>query len=360
MPDRTDGRANPLAVDLDHLLESGAPIWGDLRGARLFITGGTGFVGRWILESFVWVNDELDLGAEAVVLTRDPARARARAPHLARPDVVTLLEGDIRSFAFPDGDFSHVLHMATETDTATSSLRPSLEFDTAVDGTRRVLEFAASRRVGALLYTSSGAVYGRQPAELARVAEESSIAPPPQDARASYAHAKRAAEFLCCAAHQEVGLEARIARLFAFVGPHLPMDAGYAAGNFIRDAIAGGPIRVSGDGTPLRSYLYAGDLALWLWTVLLRGASARPYNIGSDREISIVELARTVARSLDPSLAVEVAGSPAPGIPPQRYVPDTSRAAQELGLRPTVTLEEGIRRTAAWHSASIDDGQAQQ
>jgi nucleoside-diphosphate-sugar epimerase len=265
----------------------------------------------------------------------------------------------VRSFPFPDGDFTHVLHMATETDTAASASRPSLEFDTAVDGTRRVLEFAASRDVAGLLYTSSGAVYGRQPADLARIAEDTPIAPLAQDARAAYAHGKRAAEFLCCAAHQEAGIEARIARLFAFVGPYLPMGAGYAVGDFIGDATAGRPIRVAGDGTPMRSYLYAADLAWWLWTVLLRGASARPYNVGSDREISILDLARAVGRSLAPSLPVEVAGSPVPGAPAQRYVPDISRATQELGLHVTVTLEDGVRRTAAWHSASIDDRQAQ-
>ncbi len=350
MGDAADRRSNPLAADLDNVLERGRGLWDDLRGCRLFITGGTGFVGGWVLESLVWANDALDLGVEAVVLSRDPARAAARAPHLAREGVVTLLEGDIRSFRFPEGPFTHVLHMATETNTEASAHKPSLEFDTAVEGTRRVLDFATSRGVRSVLYTSSGAVYGRQPAECARVSEDLPMAPPPQDATAAYAHGKRAAEFLCCAAHQESGLETKIARLFAFVGPHLPMDAGYAVGNFIRDAMAGETIRITGDGTPMRSYLYAADLAWWLWTVLLRGAPARPYNVGSDKEVSILDLAETVGRVIDPALRVDVAQRPTSGVLPQRYVPDTSRAAEELGLAAAVTLEDGIRRTAAWRT----------
>lgn len=341
--------ANPLAGDLDHVLECGGDLWDDLRGGRLFIAGGTGFVGRWMLETLVWANDRLELDLEAVVLSRSPGRFGEAHPHLAGSRAITMLEGDMRSFEFPDGQFSHVLHMATETDTGLSARMPTLEFDTAVAGTRRILEFASKCGAGQVLYTSSGAVYGRQPADCPRVAEDDAIAPPAHDVGAAYAHGKRAAEFLCCAAHAESGLQTKIARLFAFVGPYLPLTAGYAVGNFIGDALAGEPIRIAGDGTPRRSYLYSADLAWWLWTILLRGEAGRPYNVGSQDDLSIRELAETVARVIDDRLEVQVAKTAVPGAPAQRYVPDTSRAARELGLRAAVSLEDGIRRTARWH-----------
>ena len=104
---------NPLARDLDHVLAHTEPLWADARGARFFLTGGTGFVGIWLTESLLWANRRLGLGLSAVLLTRNPAAFRARAPHLAEDPAVTLQSGDAAGFQFPEGTFPFVIHAAT-------------------------------------------------------------------------------------------------------------------------------------------------------------------------------------------------------------------------------------------------------
>lgn len=342
-----------LAGDLDRILLHTEAMWEDLRGRRLFITGGTGFFGSWLLESFAWAHDRLALDARAAVLTRDPEAFAARLPHLARHRAIECLRGDVRTFDFPAERFSHIVHAATYAPRGFETPDPSVLFGTIVDGTRHVLEFASRCGAEAFLFTSSGAVYGRQPPEVAHVSEDYGGAPDPVDPRSAYGEGKRAAELLCAAHGRTSDLRVTIARCFAFVGPYLPLDAHYAVGNFIRDGMRGGPIRITGDGTPYRSYLYAADLAIWLWTILFRGRALRPYNVGSPSAISIGDLARVVAEAFEPVVPVEVARSPVPGAAPERYVPDVTRAVAELRLPAAVLLGDGIGRTIAWHRAGV-------
>ena len=341
---------NPLAGDLDHILTHTSGVWGGLAGARIFVTGGTGFIGCWLLESFAWACDRLPLHASMTVLTRSPEAFRAAAPHLASHPAIRLLRGDVRSFAFPEGGFSHVIHGATEASEKLNRERPMEMLETIVDGTRRTLDLAVASGARRFLLLSSGAVYGAQPPEIAKVPETYRGGPDPVDPRAAYAEGKRLAELLVTLYARNHALNCLIARCFAFVGPYLPLDAHFAIGNFIGDSLAGRPIEIRGDGTPLRSYLYAADLAIWLWTILARGESCRPYNVGSDGELSIRELASTVARALGTRNQVRVAGVPRADVAAERYVPSVDRARRELGLDRHVDIEEGIRRTVAWHA----------
>lgn len=338
----------PLShTDLDHVLAHTRPLWEAMRGKSLFVTGGTGFFGCWLVESFLHVNEHLGLDARITVLSRDPEAFLTKMPHLVGRPGLDFVRGDVRDFSFPPGRFDAVIHAATESSAKLNIEEPLHMVDTIVAGTRRTLDFSVKAGVQRFLLTSSGAVYGRQPPEMTHISEDYFGAPDPLDSKSAYGEGKRMAEHLCMLYASQHRFEATIARCFAFVGPHLPLDGTYAIGNFIRDALSGQPISVQGDGTPYRSYLYAADLAVWLWTILFKGSSARAYNVGSSDAVSIKELAQEVALVLGGD--VRVAREPPMGAVRERYVPDNRRVSRELNLTATIDRRSAILRTALWH-----------
>ncbi|MFI0348182.1 MAG: NAD-dependent epimerase/dehydratase family protein [Chthoniobacterales bacterium] len=367
--------------DLEHFLAHTRDLWEDLRGKRIFVTGATGFFGMWLLETFCYANDQLNLGAELVGLSRNPEAFAEKAPHLVKHPAITMHRGDVRDFdfpypfsspektgvppfaesldsskgkllkkkqaaqvnggGFPKGKFSHVIHAGT----TSSAPVPDLEMlDTIIGGTRRTLDFSLACGAERFLFVSSGAVYGKLPSDVAHVSENYLGAPDVMNSVSAYGEGKRAAELLCAIAHQEHGMKTTIARCFAFVGPHLPLDAHFAIGNFVRDGLAGKTILLKSSGASRRSYLYAADLAVWLWTILFKGEVCFPYNVGSNEGVTVKELAEKVASILGQSVSIEKDASQQQ----TNYVPDTSRAEKELHLKNNFTLEVSIDNYVSW------------
>ncbi len=301
-----------------------------LHQKRIFLTGGTGLFGKWLLD-FLQA-----LEVKVVILSRNPAQF----PELGKNSNITFIQGDVRNFSFPSGHFDYVIHAATEASVKLNQENPDEMVSVIVDGTRRVLEFSKQAGVKRLLYVSSGAVCGIQPPELSHIPETF-----PCNPVTAYGKGKLKAEQLCL----ESDVEAVIARPFAFVGPWLPLDTHFAIGNFIGNCLRDESIEIKGDGTPLRSYMYGTDLAEWLWTILLSGEPSRIYNVGSDDAISISDLARLVRECAGTQNEIIVHGKKVDGALPARYVPSVERAKKELALCQRVSLPDAIRQTIGWY-----------
>ncbi len=316
----------------------------------VLLTGGTGFFGRALLRHWRALDTCGGRVPQVTLLSRSPVAFFQRHPEFRSLPWLTLVEGDVTKLeSFPARrEFGHVLHAAADS-TLGPMLTPLQRYEQIVDGTRNLLEFARSCGKPRFLLVSSGGVYGPQPAELDAIPETYCGMPDPLVAGHAYSIAKRAAEHLCALYQDAYGIEVVVARCFAFVGRDLPLDAHFAIGNFIADALAGRPIRVSGDGTPVRSYLDQHDLARWLLVMLERGRPGRAYNVGSGEAITIAALADLVREVIAPSMAVQLAGSAhSLGNFRNRYVPDVSRAREELGLEVTLPLRGAIAGVAAW------------
>lgn len=337
-----------IEQDFQDVFEDVDDHWAALSGAHIFITGGTGFIGRWLLETLKLADDRLNLDVRATILTRKPEAFFKKCPNLFNTNAFMFLSGDVQNFKFPEGEFTHLIHAATDASAELNAHDPRHMFDTVLKGTRRTLDFAVKKKITRVLNLSSGAVYGPQPFDLEHVSEDWPGAPDCRRVVNTYAEAKRAAEMLCAIYEKQFGLNITTARIFALLGPYLSLDTHFAAGNFIRDAIGGKKIIVQSSGSAVRSYLYAADLTAQLWHLLLRGDRGQAYNVGSSEAISIGDLATRVAGLLGRE-GCEILGRDDGGWNPGRYVPDVAFLEKNLGLKQKTLLEEALMRTAIWN-----------
>lgn len=318
---------------------------------RLFFSGGTGFFGRAVLRHLAAIDaagGEAPF-AEVVVLSRDPERFLARHAEFAGLPWLSFARGDIGEAAtLPRAErFTHVLHAAAD---STDAARPTplQRADQIVAGTRNLLQFAHESGATRFLLTSSGGAYGPAPASVEAFSERDNLMPDPLNTANVYGVAKRYAEHLCALYREQTGLETVVARCFAFVGEDLPIDAHFAIGNFIRDALYGEAIVVGGDGTPVRSYMDQDELARWLLVLLQRGRAGEAYNVGSNEAVTIAQLAHLVSSVLAPDKPVRIQARAESAVHAQRnrYLPDIAKAEAELGLVNEIPLAQAIRRAA--------------
>jgi dTDP-glucose 4,6-dehydratase len=314
---------------------------------KLFLTGGTGFFGKSILQYLQsnYLTPNQGAGFEVVVLSRNPHLFLQRHPKFLACSWLRLHQGDINDpQSFPIGEeFTDVLHAAADS-LDIPGFTPLNRFDQIINGTRNVLDFAIQANVQRFLLTSSGGVYGPQPVDMTSIPETYLGMPDPLNVQNVYGVAKRQAELLCSIYASQFNLDVKIARCFAFLGPELPLTAHFAVGNFIKNALYDREIIVAGDGTPLRTYLYQEDLARWLLRILERGQSSHAYNVGSNEVVALSDLAALVGSVLAPNKPVLIKGT-SQGIDRNRYIPDISKANQMLDLRPSYTLRQAIELT---------------
>lgn len=345
-------RNSGLESDLDIIVDRAAAAWKMLGGTRILLTGGSGYFGRWLAAAIDHADRRLGLGCTLAVVARRPGALFECCPFLADSPSIELIAADVRSMPLPAGPITHIIHAATAVERQSST--PDDEtVDVCHAGTRRVMEIAAEKSVAGVLVTSSGAVYGPQPADVDRLPESHRSGEPP---RTAYAEGKLLSERVAAEAATE-GVPVCIARCFAQAGPYLPLDCHFALGNFVRDSLLGREIVVNGDGRTVRTYLYSTDLVEWLVTLLARGCRAGEptcVNVGSEEPITIADLARLVADTdhrcggRSSAVPVRVAGGGESGVGGTRYVPDCSLARHQFSLEARVPIADAVEQMLRW------------
>jgi nucleoside-diphosphate-sugar epimerase len=315
-------------------------------GKRLYLTGASGFFGKNLLSLLA---DLQRRGASfhVTALSRDPELFLDNQAWCRGQSWLAWRTGDV-SAPWPGEDaYDLLLHAATDTSSASHRDKARM-FEGMLSGTRQALNFAAAHGIKRLLLAGSGAQYGAIPASYSQgVPESSSLACDSAKSASAYGEGKRFTETLAALHAEQHGFAVVNTRCFAFVGPGLPLNGHFAIGNFLRDALRGRQIRLSSDGSAVRSYLYGADLAVWLLILLLEAENGATINVGSDRGIRVVDLATRIRDLVNPTASVH-AGDPRPGEERHHYLPNIDRA-RTLGLNVWTDLDQAITRTADWY-----------
>jgi nucleoside-diphosphate-sugar epimerase len=330
--------------DLEYIFQNTKDIWEQLRGKTIFLTGGTGFFGKWLLESFIYVNEKICLNANIISLSRNPELFIQEFPfYNENKKSVKFVKGDILTYDFKfDEEIQFIIHAATAASDSLNKNNPLLMMDTITLGTRNVLDFALTQPIEGFLFVSSGAVYGKQPINVTNIKETDSFKIDINHSNAAYSEGKRIAELYCSTYFETYNLPVKIARCFAFVGPYLPLETHFAIGNFINNVIKNEDIVIMGDGSTIRSYMYASDLSIAIWKILLIGDNNKPYNVGVDTAYSLKDIAIMFKKNYGNDVKIMNLYK---DLPKSLYVPNIDALKNELGIKDFVQIEEAIQKT---------------
>ena len=330
--------------DLEHIFQNTKDIWEPLRGKSVFLTGGTGFFGKWLLESFIYINEKLALNAKITTLTRNPEAFLIEYPFYKEyTNTVQFVKGDILNYDFNlEEKFQFIIHAATAASESLNKNNPLLMMDTITLGTRNVLDFALTQPIEGFLFISSGAVYGKQPFDISHIQETDSFKIDINNSNAAYSEGKRIAELYCSTYFEKYNVPIKIARCFAFVGPYLPLDTHFAIGNFLNNVIKNEDIVIMGDGSTTRSYMYASDLSIAIWKILLIGNNNKPYNVGVDKAYSLKEIALMLKKNYGNDVRILNNNK---NLPTNIYVPNIDALINDLDIKHFVQIEEAIQKT---------------
>lgn len=329
-----DGRSSELA---------------NLKNSEVVILGGTGFIGTWIMEMISALNDELNFNVRGFIVSRSTDQFVLRYPHLGTRKEFKFEKCDVRQVWQLPMEADWLIHAAATPDTRVHASNPLETASVIVDGAMATVR-AAERmsKLKMLLHLSSGLVVSQpDSAGESTVPEISNLATPPE-ASFVYPGAKRFAETIFSAARSQCRIPTISVRPFSLIGPYQPLDRPFAHTSFMADGLRGGPVRVLGDGTAIRTYMFGGDAAYWILRMLTGSKSGEVYNLGSDQPYDLKTVAAKVAQRIDsrPDVVFNTANRK---VVQDRQVPAILKARTNLNLDVLTSLDQALDATIRWN-----------
>ena len=345
---QSDLKSKILREDFSLIVDSASSDLDQIVNSEVMITGASGFVGSWLVGSWLWARESLKGTGRLLLVCRNTEGLTEKYASSISAGHLILQAADVRSLQLPPSFRPRlVVNAATPARESLNVKQPLEMLNIIIDGQKRLLEISQEAGVERFLFLSSGAVYGSIPLSLKQVPEDYLGAPHVGDPAMAYHEGKRVAELMGNICSQNGSMRFISARLFAFLAPFLPIDEHFAAGNFIGNAIRNENIIIKSGGGSIRSYQYGTDLVTWLWALMVRGKSGDAYNVGSDREILIRDLAEEICKVQESDSCVKILGEDSTGNV-SRYVPSVQRMKHDIGSTNLVGIEQAISRTCSF------------
>jgi UDP-glucuronate decarboxylase len=351
-----------VAQDLAHIEAKLADELAMMEGKRVLLTGGAGFLGYYLVQALLHHNKQRT-PVSLTVLDNYLRGVPAWLTALEGDPQLTLIEHDITR-PLPDlGDFDYIIHAASIASPKYYRKYPIETMDANVNGLRSLLEYSVAqqrkgRPIAGFLYYSTSEIYGDPTPENIPTPESYRGNVSCTGPRACYDESKRYGETLCVNFARQYELPVTIARPFNNYGPGLKITDARVLPDFMRNVLAGEDIVMYSDGSPTRTFCYIADAVCGYYKILTRGRPGEAYNIGVEApEISMAELAERVA-----AVARELIGYEGRVVRqksadadyltdnPNRRCPVIAKAREELGYNPTISLDEGLRRSLVWYA----------
>jgi nucleoside-diphosphate-sugar epimerase len=344
-------RLNPVVLEDMLIISRAALPWEKLNKKTVLITGGSGFLASYLVQSLLVIRRlyDLDIKIECVVRNVKSATERFQAWagesdfHIVHQDISEPLKDN-----FPLADF--IIHSASQASPKYYGVDPVGTLRTNSVGTMYLLEHAIKSHAEKFLFFSSGEVYGVPGDSTQLIGEGNYGYLDPMNVRSCYAESKRIGETMCASWAKQYGINASVVRPFHTYGPSMSLDDGRVFADFVADVIASRDIALKSDGLAMRPFCYLADATIGFLTVLLKGNISEAYNIGNpEAEISIRDLAVLISklfpeRNINIQFNSRESSSEYLNSVVSRANPDISKA-KDLGWNPIFNLEDGFRRT---------------
>jgi nucleoside-diphosphate-sugar epimerase len=337
-----------IRSDCERSLHNYLDSLGVLRNQSVLITGGTGFIGKWVTEAITLLNQDHNFNIKLYIMARNVQEYKEEVPHLAKQPFINLIEQDVRNISTLPDDIRYILHAAGSPDSRKHATKPIKTIDTIYKGTQAALDACLRLpNLNKFVHLSSNTIYGHVGTETIQENQMGTV--DCNSVNVAYTEAKRLAETICAVYRNQQKLPIVIVRPFAFIGPYQGLEKPWAINNFIRDAILGGPIRILGNEETVRSYLYGSDMAFWLLKALANGKSGATYNVGGQEPISLKTLANKVTSNFSQKIDILVRYSKQYPANPSISVPNTTLITNELGAKQLIDFDLALKKTIEWY-----------